>query len=483
MSTPHYKMYINGEFVDTDSGKEITVINPNNEEVLGTVPSATVEETQEAINAAYEAEKSWHQVPAPTRGSYLHKLADEIRKDPEPWIKNLQEEQGKIRSLAKTEVMFTADYFDYMAAAGRTYKGEVIQSDNPNETILLKRMPIGVIAGILPWNFPFFLIARKMAPALVTGNTVVLKPSSDTPIGALEFAKLCDKVGIPAGVVNFVTGPGSIVGNELSKNPKVGMTSLTGSVTAGKRIMAAAADHIGEVSLELGGNAPAIVCDDADLDEAVNDIVNSRYDNNGQLCNNVQRVYVQEDVAEEFTQKLVDAVKAITYGDTVENPEIGMGPLINQKALEEVDRQVKQAVKEGGKILVGGKPVEGKGFFYEPTIISNCKQKDSAIQDEIFGPVLPIMPFKSLKEAVEMCNDSTMGLTSGIFTKSLDRAAYAINEIQAGETYVNRNYFEAMQGYHAGVKESGIGGSDGMHGLLECTDTKVVYIQRHPENI
>ena len=333
MSMPHYKMYINGKFVDTDSGKEITVINPNNEETLGTVPSATVEETREAIDAAFEAEKSWHQVPAPTRGSYLHKLADEIRKDPEPWIKNLQEEQGKIRSLAKTEVLFTADYLDYMAAAGRTYKGEVIQSDNRNETILLKRMPIGVIAGILPWNFPFFLIARKMAPALVTGNTVVLKPSSDTPIGALEFAKLCDKVGLPAGVVNFVTGPGSVVGNELSKNPKVGMASLTGSVNAGKRIMAAAAEHIGEVSLELGGNAPAIVCDDADLDEAVTDIVNSRYDNNGQLCNNVQRVYVQEDVAEEFTQKLVDAVKAITYGDTVENPEIGMGPLINRRAL------------------------------------------------------------------------------------------------------------------------------------------------------
>ena len=483
MATPHYKMYINGKFVDTDSGNKITVLNPNDESVIGTVPSATVAETQEAIDAATEAEKTWHQVPAPTRGSYLHKLAEEIRKDPEPWINNLQVEQGKIRSLAETEVNFTADYFDYMAAAGRTYKGEVIQSDNKDETILLKRMPIGVIAGILPWNFPFFLIARKLAPALVTGNTIVLKPSSDTPIGALQFANLVDKVGIPAGVVNFVTGPGSVVGNELSKNPKIGMASLTGSVGAGKRIMAAAADHIGEVSLELGGNAPAIVCDDADLDEAVSDIINSRYDNNGELCNNVQRVYVQEGVADEFMKKLTAGVKALTVGDTVKNPDIGMGPLINKKAVETVDGQVKQAVKEGCKVVTGGQPMDGKGFFYEPTILTHCKQSGSAIQDEIFGPVLPVMTFKNLKDAVEMCNDSTMGLTSGIFTKSLDRAAYAINEIQAGETYVNRNYFEAMQGYHAGVKESGIGGSDGMHGILECTDTKVVYIQRHPQDI
>lgn len=483
MATPHYKMYINGKFVDTDSGEKITVISPNDESVLGTVPSATVEETRAAIDAATEAEKSWHRIPAPTRGMYLHKLAEEIRKDPEPWIKNLQVEQGKIRSLAETEVNFTADYFDYMAAAGRTYKGEVIQSDNKDETILLKRMPIGVIAGILPWNFPFFLIARKMAPALVTGNTIVLKPSSDTPIGALEFAKLCDKVGIPAGVVNFVTGPGSVVGNELSKNPKIGMASLTGSVSAGKWIMSAAAEHVGEVSLELGGNAPAIVCDDADIDEAVKDIIGSRFDNNGELCNNVQRVYVQEGVADEFMEKLVAGVKAIATGDTVKNPDIGMGPLINKAALEKVDSQVKQAVKEGAKVVVGGKPMEGKGFFYEPTILTNVTQEGSAIQDEIFGPVLPVMTFKNLKDAVEMCNDSTMGLTSGIFTKSLDRAAYAINEIQAGETYVNRNYFEAMQGYHAGVKESGIGGSDGMHGILECTDTKVCYIQRHPEDI
>ena len=188
-------------------------------------------------------------------------------------------------------------------------------------------------------------------------------------------------------------------------------------------------------------------------------------------------------MADEFMEKLVAGVKAIATGDTVKNPDIGMGPLINKAALEKVDSQVKQAVKEGAKVVVGGKPMEGKGFFYEPTILTNVTQEGSAIQDEIFGPVLPVMTFKNLKDAVEMCNDSTMGLTSGIFTKSLDRAAYAINEIQAGETYVNRNYFEAMQGYHAGVKESGIGGSDGMHGILECTDTKVCYIQRHPEDI
>ena len=478
----HYQMYINGEFKDSESGNMLTVLNPSTGEAISTVPSATREETKEAIDAAYEAEKSWKKVPAATRGQYLHDVATEVRKQKDHLIEMLQEEQGKIKSLATTEILFSADYFDYMASAARTYEGEILQSDNKNENIMIAKQPIGVAAGILPWNFPFFLIARKMGPALVTGNTIVMKPSSDTPNLALEFAKICDKVGIPKGVVNIVSGPGSVVGDELTRNKKIGIISLTGSVESGKRIMEGAATHMAKVSLELGGKAPAIVCKDADIDLAVQSIIDSRVDNNGQLCNNCERVYVQEDVADEFIKKLSKKMSEITVGNPMKDEKIGMGPLINQAALDKVAGMVDRAVKTGGKITAGGHKLNiENGFYYEPTVITNVKQDSEIVQDEIFGPVLPVLTFKTLDDAIEMANDSDFGLTSSIFTENLDNAMRAANELEDGETYINRFNFEAMNGSHSGWKESGIGGDDGRHGIEEYLNTHVIYLQGHPE--
>ncbi|MTV81837.1 aldehyde dehydrogenase [Secundilactobacillus folii] len=478
----HYQMYVNGEFKDSKSGKLLTVINPSTGAEISTVPSATREETQEAIDAAYEAEKSWKFVPAATRGQYLHEVAEAVRADSEHLIDMLQEEQGKIRSLAQTEILFSADYFDYMAAAARTYEGEILQSDNANENIMITKQPIGVAAGILPWNFPFFLIARKMGPALVTGNTIVMKPSSDTPNLALEFAKIVDKVGIPNGVVNIITGPGSVVGDELSKNKKIGIISLTGSVDSGKRVMASASTHMAKVSLELGGKAPAIVCSDADIDLAVQSIIDSRVDNNGQLCNNCERVYVQEDVADEFIKKLSDKMSAIKVANPIADKDSGIGPLINQGALDKVAGMVDRAVKAGGKVTAGGHKVQiENGYYYEPTVITNVKQDSEIVQDEIFGPVLPIVTFKTLDEAIDMANDSDFGLTSSIFTNNIDNAQRAANELEDGETYINRFNFEAMNGSHSGWKESGIGGDDGRHGIDEFLNTHVIYLQGHPE--
>ena len=369
-----------------------------------------------------------------------------------------------------------------MASASRTYEGEILQSDNKNENIMIAKQPIGVASGILPWNFPFFLIARKMGPALVTGNTIVMKPSSDTPNLGLEFAKIVEKVGIPKGVVNIISGRGSVVGDELTKNKKVGIISLTGSVDSGKRVMAGAATHMAKVSLELGGKAPAIVCKDADIDLAVQSIIDSRVDNNGQLCNNCERVYVQEDVADEFIKKLSDKMSAITVGDPMEHEDIGMGPLINQEALDKVAGMVDRAVKAGGKITAGGHKLNIKnGFYYEPTVITNVKQDSEIVQDEIFGPVLPVLTFKTLDDAIEMANDSDFGLTSSIFTENLDNAMRAANELEDGETYINRFNFEAMNGSHSGWKESGIGGDDGRHGIEEFLNTHVIYLQGHPE--
>lgn len=481
----HYQMYINGKFVESSNKKTLTVLNPATGEPISTVPSASHEDVQAAIDGSFKAQKEWKNVPAPTRGAYLHKIADQIRINEDDLIHALQEEQGKIYDAAKVEIEFSADYLDYMGSAGRTYEGEILQSDNPNENIMIAKQPIGVTAGILPWNYPFFLVVRKLGPALVTGNTVIIKPSSDTPNIGLMFAKLVDQVDLPAGVAQFVTGPGSVVGDELSKNHKIGEISLTGSVAAGTQVMAAAAGHLARVSLELGGDAPAIICKDADIDAAVQGVIDSRVDNNGQLCNNTERVYVQESIADEFTEKLTQKMAAVTVGDPLKDKSVLMGPLINQAAVDKVDKMVQQAVKDGGEITTGGhKPDDlASGFYYLPTVIKNCRQDMQIVKEEIFGPVLPIVTFKTLKEAVEMANDSELGLTSSIWTQSVENAQYAANQLEDGETYINRFNFEAMQGFHAGWKESGVGGSDGRHGIEEYLNTHVIYLQGHPDKL
>ncbi len=472
-----YQLFINGEFVDSSSRETFKVINPATEEEISEVPQGTVEDTRAAINAAYEAQKSWAKLPAIERAKYLRKIADGIRKNADMFVTTLVEEQGKTKPLARIEVDFTADYIDYMAEWARRIEGEIIQSDRPNENILLYKMPIGVVAGILPWNFPFFLIARKMAPALITGNAVVIKPSSDTPNNAFEFAKIVAESNLPKGVFNLISGKGSVVGNELSVNPKVDMVSFTGSVEAGTKIMEAAAKTVKKISLELGGKAPAIVMDDADIDLAVKSIRDSRIPNTGQICNCAERVYVHEKIADEFIAKMTEAMKSSTYGDPM-NENVDMGPLINSNALESVDGMVKRAVNEGATLVTGGRDKEReRGFFYKPTVLINCKQEMEIMHKEIFGPVLPIMKFKDLDEAIELANDCEYGLTSSIYTQNLDVAMRAANEIKFGETYVNRENFEAMQGFHAGWRKSGIGGDDGKHGIEEFMNTHVVYIQ------
>jgi lactaldehyde dehydrogenase/glycolaldehyde dehydrogenase len=472
-----YQLFINGKFVDSSSEKKFNVINPSTEEVISECPEGTVEDTRKAIDAAYESQKKWAKLPAIERAKYLRKIADGIRKNAEMLATTIVEEQGKIRPLARVEVDFTADYIDYMAEWARRLEGEIIPSDRPNENIFLYRMPIGVVAGILPWNFPFFLIARKMAPALITGNTVVIKPSSDTPNNAFEFAKIVAHTDLPSGIFNLVSGKGSVVGNELASNPKIGMVSFTGSVETGSKIMELASKNITKVSLELGGKAPAIVMDDADIDLAVKAIKDSRVINTGQVCNCAERVYVHEKIADEFIEKMTKAMEETSYGDPLRE-EVDMGPLINANALKSVDGMVKHAVEQGAKMVIGGRAEDRKkGFFYKPTVLVNCTQNMDIIHKEIFGPVLPIVKFKNLDEAIEMANDSEYGLTSSIYTQNIDVAMRAANEIKFGETYVNRENFEAMQGFHAGWRKSGIGGDDGKHGVEEFTNTHVIYLQ------
>lgn len=470
------KMYINGRFVEARSGRWIDVLNPSTEEVVSRQPEGTIEDVDEALEAARKAQKAWAALPAIERAKYLNRLADGVRKRRDSFIDIIMREQGKTRTWATVEVDVTADYFDYMASFARQIEGEVIPSDRKGETIILTRRPIGVVAGILPWNFPFFLIARKAGASLIAGCTIVLKPSQLTPENCCEFAHVVEESGLPAGVINIVTGKGSVVGNAMAESAQTDIVSVTGSVSAGQSIMAAASQNITKVSLELGGKAPAIVFPDADIEKAAQWIVDSRIGNNGQICNNAERVYVHRSVKDKFTEILVSKMKAVKVGDPCKDDTVDMGPLVEKKALESVTAKVERAIAQGATVLCGGKPLGGKGYFYPATVLGNCTQDMDIVHEETFGPVLPIVEFDNIDQVIAWANDVEYGLASAVYTKDIDTAARVCRELEFGETYINRENFEAIQGFHAGVKKSGIGGADGKHGIEEYLVTHVTYL-------
>ncbi|HET7102845.1 MAG TPA: aldehyde dehydrogenase [Terracidiphilus sp.] len=476
----HYDNFINGKFVVSASGERIEVKNPASGEVICTVPESSDADVNTAIAAAEASQRSWERQPATSRARVLKSLAARIRQNVEPIARVITEEQGKTLGLARVEVDFTADYMDYMAEWGRRIEGEIIESDRAEETIFLFRRPIGVIGGILPWNFPFFLIARKAGPALITGNTIVIKPSEETPHNAVKFCELLAELDFPPGLINVVHGRGPTVGRTLASSAGIGMISFTGSVETGSAVMTSAAKNITKVNLELGGKAPAIVMADANLDLSVKAIKASRVINSGQVCNCAERVYVQRSIAGEFTDKLCAAMSATHYGDPLHDETVEYGPLINEAGFRKVERLVEGALKQGATLRTGGKRGEGSGgFYFQPTVLTGCRQEMEIVRKEVFGPVIPVVEFEDLDEGIAYANDCEYGLTSSIYTTDLNVALRACQEIRFGETYINRENFEAMQGFHAGWRKSGIGGADGKHGLYEFMQTHMVYMQRH----
>ena len=473
------KMYINGKFCESRSGKWIDVLNPSTEEVISRQPDGTIEDVNEALDAARAAQKAWAARTAIDRAGWLNKIAAGIRKEREKFIDIIMREQGKTLTWATVEVDVTADYFDYMATFARHIEGEIIPSDRPGEIIMLTKKPIGVVAGILPWNFPFFLIARKAGAALIAGCTIVIKPAQITPENCTEFAKILDDIQLPAGVINIVTGRGSVIGNEMAGSPKIDLVSVTGSVGAGESIMQAAAKNITKVSLELGGKAPAIVFPDADLEATAQWVLDSRIGNNGQICNNAERLYVHKSIKKEFTELLLKKFEQVRVGDPCADHSVDMGPLVEARALESVTAKVENAIKQGAKVLCGGHRLGDKGYFYAPTLLDNCTQDMDIIHEETFGPVLPIVEFEDIDQVIAWANDVEYGLASSVFTKDIDTAAKVARSLEFGETYINREHFEAMQGFHAGVKKSGIGGADGKHGVEEYLSTHVTYLATH----
>lgn len=475
----NHQLYINGEYTASTGEETIDVINPSTGAVISKTPKGTADDIDKAVEAASKAQKEWEEKPNIERGKIVRKLGDEIAAGRDTFIDLLQEEQGKDYELASGEVDLAIDYFHYMSEWARRMEGDIVPSDRPNENILIYKKPIGVVGGIIPWNFPVFILARKVATALVTGCTIVVKPSQHTPNTTMEFTKIIDGMEeVPAGVYNVVTGAGSEIGNALASHKDVDMITMTGSVAAGTKVMEAAARNITKVNLELGGKAPAIVTENADLDIAAEAIVTSRLANNGQACTNAERLYVHESVAEKLTDKLTKAFRAKKLGNPREDKNAEVGPLINQDRLETVENMVQTAVEEGAEIAAGGKRADiENGYFYEPTILTGVSHDSKIIRDEIFGPVLPIATFSTLDEAIEKANDTEYGLSSSVYTDDLNEAMRVVNEMKFGETYVNRENFEAVQGYHAGMRQSGLGGTDGKHGVEDFLVTQAVYMQ------
>jgi lactaldehyde dehydrogenase / glycolaldehyde dehydrogenase len=468
--------YIGSEWVKPSSGKTIEVKDPSTFQTLASVPDSDASDVDRAVAAARTAQPAWERLPAIQRAGHIRAVAAKLREHKTRLARRICQEQGKILPLAEVEIDFTAAYMDYMSEWARRIEGEILESDRPGETIYLHRRPIGVVAGILPWNFPLFLIARKMAPALVTGNTIVVKSSEETPLNAFDFTELLADCGLPAGVFNLVTG-GRETGAALAEHKDVGLISFTGSVNTGSAIMEAAAKNLTRVNLELGGKAPCIVLDDADLELTANALFNSRVLNTGQVCNAAERVYVQKGIADKLAKRVTQLMAEARYGNPLQDSDLHMGPIVNQVGLDKIGALVESAKQQGAQVLTGGRVADRPGFHYEPTVLMGCKDEMDVMKKEIFGPVLPLRVVADLDEALALANDSDYGLTSSVFTQNLNHAMKAARGLRFGETYINREHFEAMQGFHAGRRKSGIGGADGKHGLYEYMETQMVYLQ------
>ncbi|MCM3636572.1 aldehyde dehydrogenase [Sporosarcina luteola] len=471
--------FIDGEYVSHKQNKTIQVMNPATNEVIGVVPSLDKADVDHAVSSAVTAFSKWKKTPAIERARLVKQLLRLMQDESNMSAigKMITLEMGKSYSSAKSEVFYAADLGEYQTEWARRIEGDVVESDNPNEKILSIREPLGAIGIIVPWNFPIYVLIRKMVPALIAGNTVVIKPSIKSPLSALELAKLIADTDIPKGVINIVTGEDSIVGEALTSSEKISMITFTGSTAVGKRIMEKCAQNMIKVSLELGGKAPAVVMEDADIDLAVQAIAGGRLANSGQVCNNTERLYVQKSIKEAFINRLVEEFSKTEFGDGLENPEIGMTCLVSSNDAKRVHGMVEEAVSEGAAVLCGGELVSEGSSFYPPTILDNCTQDMKIVREEIFGPVLPIVEFETLEEVIEYVNDSDYGLTSNVYSNNYRYIMELISNIECGEVYVNRQQGEAYQGYHSGWKKSGIGGDDGKHGFYEFTQVKTVYMK------
>jgi succinate-semialdehyde dehydrogenase/glutarate-semialdehyde dehydrogenase len=469
-------MYIGGEWKEAISGQRREVRNPATGETVGSVPVCGREDVAAAIDAAHAAFRPWADLTAQERSEPLRRAFEILveRKDEIARIMTL--EQGKPLAEAKGEVLFAAEFLRWYSEEAKRVYGETIPASAPHKRILVIRQPVGVVGAITPWNFPVSMLTRKIAPALAAGCTVVLKPADYTPLSAVALFRVLEEAGFPPGVVNLVTGKGSVVGAEFLENPKLGKITFTGSTEVGKRLIEGSAKYVKRVSMELGGHAPFIVFEDADLEQAVDACIASKFRNAGQTCICANRIYVQDTIMDRFAAMLAGKVKALKVGNGME-PGVDIGPLIDWEALEKVEHQVQDALSKGAKLEAGGRRYvrEGlNGAFYEPTVLSHVDESMDICSVETFGPVAPLIAFRTEEEAIAKANASEYGLASYVFTRDLGRAFRVSERLEYGIVGVNDPLPSVAQAPFGGWKESGLGREGGRHGLEAFLEIKYI---------
>lgn len=475
-----YKLFINGEWVESTTGDRDTVYSPIDESSVATTAMGVEADAVLALQAAEAAQKEWKKWPAKKRADLLRKFAAEIRANRDRLGELLTREQGKLLSVAKFEVDVTASFIEYACDGARAIEGDIVQSDNPDEHIWIHKIPRGVVIAITAWNFPLALAGRKIGPALIAGNAIVVKPTQETPLATLELGDIANKVGLPKGLLNIVTGSGRVLGEALVANPITKMVTMTGSTPAGQSIFKTAAQNLTHVQLELGGKAPSIVFADADIDQAVEATFHSRWDNCGQVCTCNERMYVHEDIYDVFMEKFLAKTRAIKVGNPMEEG-VDMGPKVNANELKNMEHLVAKSIEEGATIAFGGKKPTGKGFdkghWFEPTVITDVTQDMTIVHEEAFGPILPVIKFKDFDQVIAWANDCAYGLAAMVFTTDMKKILRLNDELEFGEIYVNRGHGEQHQGFHNGYKLSGSGGEDGKYGFEQYMEKKTFYVK------
>ncbi len=466
-------MVINGKQVGLDL-EQMDVYNPATNEVVGTIPNGGKEEANQAVEAAYQAFKKWSQTTAYERATYLKKLHDLILENQDELARMMTLEMGKPLKESTGEVVYGASFVEWYAEEAKRVYGETIPSHAPNKRLQVWRKPVGVVAAITPWNFPLAMITRKIAPALAAGCTVIIKPSKESPITAIKFMELVEKAGFPNGVINLVTGSSSKIVGAMMDNEKVRKITFTGSTEIGKLLIEQSAKQVKRLSLELGGHAPFIVLDDANIDKAVEGVLASKFRNGGQTCVCANRIYVQEGIYDQFVEKFAAKVKQLKVGDGMD--EVDIGPLINEDGLEKVASHVQDAVKKGASLVTGGNRIQGTGTFYEPTVLRDIDPSMVIMQEETFGPVAPIQKIANDEEAAEFANSTEYGLAAYVFTESVARGTKLIEKLDFGIVGWNDGMPSAAQAPFGGMKESGIGREGGHEGMDAFLETQYVSI-------
>src|SRR5690625_1255777 len=475
--TPTKSIFIDGEWQEVDTDKLETIYNPATMEPIAKVAYGGQVETDAAIKAATEAFKTWGQRTGRERSHVLYKAAELLEKDAERIGEILTSEQGKPLKEAVGEVKGAADFLLWYAEEASRAYGEWLPSSHHNKRMVVIPQPVGVVGAITPWNFPASMITRKVGPALAAGCTVVLKPAPETPLSAIEVIKVFEQAGIPKGVINLVTGNAEEIGKAMLTNKNVRMITFTGSTTVGKYLMKESANHVKKIALELGGHAPFIAFEDTDIDKATSIVLASKFRNNVQTCICTNRLYVHENIVDEFTEQLAEKINQLQIGNGLEDG-VDLGPLINEQALEKVQTHVEDAVSKGAKVITGGKKLDGdlSGNFFEPTVLSGASDDMTIMKEETFGPVMPIQTFTDEEEVIQKANDTNYGLAAFVFTENTSRSLRVAEQLEYGIIGVNDVFPATPEAPFGGIKQSGIGKEGGYYGMEQFLEEKFISI-------